>query len=488
MKDRTVFIVEDEEYIRENLSEILAMNGYTVTAFPDGESAIDAVKKTGCDILLTDLQLPGISGMDVTRRVKDISPETACIMLTGHASLETAVEAMRIGAFDYLPKPFKKDELLVKLEKAYEVCVLKEENIRLKHEIKESFTDPIRGSSPEIEIVREIIRKVADTDTTALILGESGTGKELVAKALHYGSSRANKPFVPINCGAIPEELLESELFGHEKGSFTGAIATKIGRFEAANHGTVFLDEIGDMSPGLQVKILRVLQEMEFERVGGRNTIKVDVRVVAATNQDLDLAVEEKRFREDLFYRLNVIPITLPPLRQRTEDIPLLVMEFLDRISNRKGKLISGVAPEAMSMLGSYDWPGNIRELENLIERIVVLKDKDSVITPQDLPDKIRRRQQVRTGRNEVDLPPEGLDFNEAVNNFERDLIISALGMVNGVKKQAAEYLKLNRTTLIEKMKRMGIHDKPGSQESADSCSKTASNAKERLNAQRVES
>jgi DNA-binding NtrC family response regulator len=481
LKDRTVFIIEDEEYIRDNLSEILAMHGYRVTAFSDGESGTDAVKKAACDIMLTDLQLPGMSGIDVIRNVKEVSPDTACVILTGYATVETAVEAMRAGAFTYIKKPFSKDELLIILEKAYEVCVLKEENTKLKNEIKKSYTDAILGSSPEIEGVRAIIRKVADTDTTALILGESGTGKELVARALHYGSSRANKPFVPINCGAIPEDLLESELFGHEKGAFTGAIATKIGRFEAAHQGTVFLDEIGDMSPGLQVKILRVLQEKEFERVGGRSTIKVDVRVVAATNQDLDRAVEEKRFREDLFYRLNVIPITLPPLRRRNEDIAILVNEFLDKVSGRKSKTIKGVAPEAMVLLEGYDWPGNIRELENLIERIVVLKDNNSIIAPVDLPEKIRKRQ-VRTDLSEISLPPEGLDFNMAVNNFEKDLIVNALSMVNGVKKKAAEYLRLNRTTLIEKMKRMGLLEKVESSESGDSYSNSEGRGKERTN------
>jgi DNA-binding NtrC family response regulator len=460
LKDRSVLIVEDEEYIRESLCEILSMHGYEATAFSDGEQGVKAVGTGDYDIVLTDLRLPGMSGIEVIKEVKRTSPHTACIILTGYASVETAVEAMRAGAFTYLKKPFTKDELLVIMDKAYELKSLQQENRKLKNEIERSCTDAIRGTSAEIARVREIIKKIADTDSTALILGESGTGKELVARALHYGSARTNKPFVPINCGAIPEDLLESELFGYEKGAFTGAIATKIGRFEAADKGTVFLDEIGDMSPGLQIKILRVLQEKEFERVGGRDTIKIDVRVVAATHQDLELAIEEKRFREDLYYRLNVIPIHLPPLRNRKDDIALLVKEFLSKVSHKKKKSLKGITPEAMKLFEAYDWPGNIRELENLIERIVVLKDDDSRITPADLPDKMRKRRPKRN-LGELSLGADGIDFNHEVGKFEKDLILNALSMVGGVKKKAAEYLQLNRTTLIEKMKRMDLLEKP---------------------------
>ncbi len=459
MGDCTVLLVEDEEYIRENLSEILGMNGYKVTTAPNGEAGVEAAKKSPYNIVLTDLKLPGMSGIDVIRSVKSITPNTACIILTGYASVETAVEAMRVGAFTYLKKPFGKDELLITLEKAQEVHSLKEENSKLKNEIKRNCTAAILGTSPVIQKVRETIDKIADTDSTVLILGESGTGKELVARALHYGSMRSNKPFVPINCAAIPEDLLESELFGYEKGAFTGAIATKIGRFEAANNGTVFLDEIGDMSPGLQVKILRVLQEKEFDRVGGRASIKVDVRVVAATNQDLDRAVEEKRFRGDLYYRLNVIPVHLPPLRNRREDIPMLLDHFIEKISKRKKKCIKGVAPDAIRVFEGYDWPGNIRELENLVERLVVLKEEDSAITVKDIPDKIRQCKSEAPALSGLSLPSEGIDFNTAVDKFERDLIINALNRVNGIKKKAAEYLNLNRTTLIEKMKRKGLID-----------------------------
>ncbi len=478
MRECAVLVVEDEEYIREYLDELLTAAGYNVSTSPDGESGTEAAVRKHFNILLTDLKLPGKSGIDVIRAAKAASPATQCIILTGHPAVETAVEAMRAGAFTYLTKPFSKDELLVTLEKARDICALEEENTKLRREVKRKYTDAILGSSAGICEVKETIDKIADTDTTVIILGESGTGKELVARGLHYGSSRSNNPFVPINCGAIPEDLLESELFGHEKGAFTGAVAAKIGRFEAADNGTIFLDEVGDMSPGLQVKILRVLQEKEFERVGGRNTIKVDVRVVAATNQDLEQAVEEKRFRKDLYYRLNVIPIRLPSLKERKEDIALLATEFLKRLSHRKKKHIKGITPEAVRMFEAYSWPGNIRELENLIERLVVLKDDFSSITPKDLPEKIRGRAVAEPAGPMLSaapgLPPAGtgsgiIDFNGLVASFERELILNALNSSEWVKKKAAESLSLNRTTLIEKMKRIGLSDKLDPSEGADS-------------------
>lgn len=465
----TILLVEDEEYIRESLKEILEMNGYRVSTAHNGEAGIEAATRTAFDIVITDLKLPGTDGIGVIRAIKSKSPDTACIVLTGYASVETAVEAMRVGAFTYLKKPLNKDELLVILEKAREFRSLQEENSKLKDEIKKGCTTAILGTSQVIQSVRDIIDKIADTDSTVLILGESGTGKELVARALHYGSTRNKRAFVPINCGAIPEDLLESELFGHEKGAFTGAIATKIGRFEAADQGTVFLDEIGDMSPGLQVKILRVLQEKEFERVGGRSSIRVDARVVAATNQDLERAVEEKKFRNDLYYRLNVIPIHLPPLRERKEDLPVLIDHFIEKIAKRKRKTIKGVSVEAMRLLEAHEWPGNIRELENLMERLIVLKDEGGVIMPKDLPDKIRQARQAAAAANaQVDLSAEGIDFNEAIDNYERELIVTALQRVNGVKKKAAEYLNLNRTTLIEKMKRKGLLDQYDAQDTGE--------------------
>jgi DNA-binding NtrC family response regulator len=456
-------LIEDEAAVREALTVMLTMNGYSVIATSNGEQGLKAMERQSFDYLLTDLQLPGMNGIEVIESVKITSHSTVCIILTGHASVETAVEAMRAGAGSYLKKPFSKEDLLMALEQASEVNALQEENYQLKREITTTnCTAAILGSSPQIATVRRLIEKVADTDTTVLILGESGTGKELVARALHYGSIRADRPFVPINCGAIPENLLESELFGYEKGAFTGAIATKIGRFEAAHQGTVFLDEIGDMSPGLQVKILRVLQEQEFERLGGRKTVRIDVRVVAATNQNLELAVEEGRFREDLYYRLNVIPVTLPPLRDRGNDLHELINVFLTKISKRKRKKVKSISDDALRSCYGYGWPGNIRELENLIERIVVLKESGTSITPDDLPDKIKGTRSIESETVTPRLSVDGIDFNNAVSNFERELILEALTLANGVKKKAAEYLKLNRTTLIEKMKRMSMIDKPG--------------------------
>ncbi len=459
MRECFVLLVDDEESVRESLSEILDSAGYRVTAVSSGEEAVEAAKKSPPDIVVTDLRLPGIDGIDTIRSIKGLSPATTCIVITGYATVESAVEAMRAGAFTYLKKPFGKEELLVTLEKASVVRALERENVQLKREIKKKYAGAILGTSEPVQRIRDLIDRVADTDSTVLILGESGTGKELVARALHYRSSRADRPFVPINCAAIPEDLLESELFGHEKGAFTGAISTKTGRFEVANGGTVFLDEIGDMSPGLQIKILRVLQEKEFERIGGRKTIKVDVRLVAATNQNLELAVKEKRFREDLFYRLNVIPIQLPPLRERKEDIPLLALHFVKAVAARNKKEITGIAPDALKLLEAHDWPGNVRELENLIERLVVLKDRGQ-ITVEDLPERFRHAAPSGTAGGpiySVNIPPEGVDFNALVDRFETDLILNALQSVNGVKKKAAELLNINRTTLIEKMKRKGL-------------------------------
>ncbi len=451
-----VLIVEDEDSARICLSDMLKLESYDVSCVVTGKQAIEFVKTSAPHIVLTDLKLPDMSGIEVISQIKKSLPNTICMVITGYASVESAVDAMKAGAFSYLKKPFRREELLVALAKAKEVLAIQSENASLRQRLQSQREQFILGVSPGINKVRETIKKVADTDSTVLILGESGTGKELVAKELHRQSSRYNKPFVPINCGAIPEDLLESELFGYEKGAFTGAISTRVGRFEAANHGTVFLDEIGDMSMGLQVKILRVLQEREFERIGGNSTIKVDIRVLAATNQDLEKAVEEKRFREDLYYRLNVIPISLPPLRTRGEDIALLSRYFLDALSTRKNKIISSIAADAMEALDEYAWPGNVREMVNIMERLIVLNETGT-ITLDDLPSTITKNKADIFQSPAATLPSDGLDFNLAVDDFERRLIKSALNRAEGVKKKAADYLNLNRTTLIEKMKRKGL-------------------------------
>jgi transcriptional regulator with GAF, ATPase, and Fis domain len=342
------------------------------------------------------------------------------------------------------------------MKRALEYRNLKMENINLKNQLKKKYKfENIIGDHEKVQKVFEIVEKVADTDSTILILGESGTGKELIAKAIHYNSYRRERPFIPVNCAAIPSELLESELFGHEKGAFTNAIRTRIGRFELANGGTVFLDEIGDMDPLLQSKLLRVLQERQFERIGGIKTIKIDIRVIAATHQDLKVAVQQKKFREDLYYRLNVIPIRIPPLRERKTDIPLLAHHFLDHFNRSKKKKIRAINDEAMESLMNYDWPGNVRELENTVERVVILVDHD-IVAPQDLPEKFHALPQPEPPQV-VEIPEEGISLDTAVNEYERNLILKALIKTGWVKNKAARLLNLNRTTLIEKIKRQNL-------------------------------
>ncbi|MFQ5427387.1 MAG: sigma-54-dependent transcriptional regulator [Thermodesulfobacteriota bacterium] len=463
MRKRNVLLVEEDGSLSQFLREKFRAEDYLLNTIKKPDAAISYIRRNAPNVVIADLNMAGIDDIEFVRSITGASPSTSAIVIPCDGSIKKAMEALNAGAFSYIKKPYNKVEVLVTIEKAFEVSELTAENLRLKRNISRKLMDRILGTSDKIEHVRSIIEKVADTDSTVLILGESGTGKEIVARSLHFGSNRSSEPFVPINCGAIPEDLLESELFGHEKGAFTGAIATKIGRFEAANGGTVFLDEIGDMSPALQVKILRVLQEKEFERVGGRKTIKVDIRVLAATNQNLTKAIKEKKFREDLYYRLNVIPVEMPPLRERKEDIPVFIQHFLKTISKSKNKDVTTVSPNAMRLFEEYEWPGNVREMENVLERIVVLKEK-GMVEETDLPDNIKKatillsRKHVKGFDYRVYISPDGVDFNSVVDKFETDLIINALGMVHGVKKNAAKFLKLNRTTLIEKMKRKGLH------------------------------
>ncbi len=462
MRKRNVLLVEEEGLLSQFLKEKFRAEDYAIITIKKPEAAISYIRRNAPNVVIADLNIADLDDIEFVRAITGASPSTSAIVIPRDGSIKKAMDALNAGAFSYIKKPFNKVEILVTIEKAFEVSELMSENLRLKRNISHKLLDRLLGTSDKIELVRSIINKVADTDSTVLILGESGTGKEIVARSLHFGSNRASEPFVPINCGAIPEDLLESELFGHEKGAFTGAIATKIGRFEAASGGTVFLDEVGDMSPGLQVKILRVLQEKEFERVGGRKTIKVDIRVLAATNQDLTKAIKEKKFREDLYYRLNVIPIDMPPLRERKEDIPVFIKHFMKTMSKKKNKEVTTISPDAMRLFEEYEWPGNVREMENVIERIVVLKEKGTV-TEKDLPDNIKKatvllsRKRVKGFDYRVYISPDGVDFNSVVDKFETDLIINALDMVHGVKKNAAKFLKLNRTTLIEKMKRKGL-------------------------------
>ena len=453
-----ILIVDDDPEILEVITDILREGGYAVDTAPDGVKAIRYIDAESYDLVITDLNLPEIDGMMVLKHVVDQSPDTMCIILTGYGTIKSAVEAIKTGAFDYITKPIKSGEILMVVEKALRYKHLERENILLRQQLRKKYRfDNFVGDSKPIQKVFELIEKVADTDSTVLITGESGTGKELIAKAIHYNSYRRDNPMVVINCGAIPEELLESELFGHEKGAFTGAHKTRIGRFELANEGTIFLDEIGDMSPNLQVKLLRVLQEQKFERVGSTRTIKVDIRTIAATNKNLISAVNKGAFREDLYYRLNVIPIKVPPLRHRKSDIPLLVDFFLKKFNKEKRKNVKEFTSEAMDTLLYYDWRGNVRELENLVERVVILSNGDE-IDLEDIPESIAGR--ARTIESfESTIPPNGgIPFDHAVEEYEKKLILQALSETNWVTTKAAKLLNINRTTLIEKMKKKRLH------------------------------
>ncbi len=457
----TILIIEDDRSQREALAEILAGEGFEVETAPDGETGVSRLQETGFDVVLTDMALPGLGGMEVLKYLVRHRPEALCIIVTGYATIKNSVTAMRLGAYDYLAKPVNPQELRLVLKRALEHKNLKEENLHLKKQLSKRFGFAnIIGASDAITQVFDLIRKVADTDATVLLLGESGTGKELIARAIHYNSHRRQGPLIPVNCAAIPEELLESELFGHERGAFTHAVRTRLGRFEQANGGAIFLDEIADMSPNLQVKILRVLQDRAFERLGGVKTIKVDIRVIAATNQDLEGMVKQGRFREDLFYRLNVIPIRVPPLRERTSDIPLLANHFLEDFSRRKKQPPKRLSPEVMELLLHYPWPGNVRELENLMERLVILSE-GQVLEASDLPERFRAALPGARMLASADFPDQGVHLTSAVQEFERQLILKALEKSRWVKSRAAQLLHLNRTTLIEKMKKQRIEPSP---------------------------
>lgn len=454
-----ILVVDDDAKILDVIADVLREGGYAVDTASDGTKGIRAIDTQSYDLVVTDLKMPEVDGMMVLKHVVDRSPDTMCIILTGYGTIESAVEAIKAGAFHYITKPVKSAEILMVVEKALKYKRLERENILLRQQLRKKYRfENFVGDSRPIQEVFELIEKVADTDSTVLITGESGTGKELIAKAIHYNSYRRDNPMVVINCGAIPEELLESELFGHEKGAFTGAHKSRVGRFELANGGTIFLDEIGDMSPNLQVKLLRVLQEQQFERVGSTRTIGVDIRVIAATNQDLYSAVSKGKFREDLYYRLNVIPIKVPPLRKRKSDTPLLVDFFVKKFAQEKQKDVKGFKQEAMDVLLQHDWPGNVRELENLVERVIILANGDE-IGLDDIPESIKQRAK-RIKSLEVAVPKGEIPFERAVEEYEKQLILQALNETNWVKTKAAKLLKMNRTTLIEKMKKKKL-DKP---------------------------
>lgn len=459
MPNRKILIVDDESALRTSLFRILDRKGFQViTANCKKEAEVFCQAQQGIDLALVDLNLPDGNGYDLVNYLKTLSPATKVMIITGYGTIDTAVKATKAGVLDYLTKPFDIEQLVANIETSLnpvvEVQSSSESNIA---KTKYKF-DNIIGESPQIKNVIRFIETVADSDSTILISGESGTGKELVAKAIHYNSNRKNNPFVPVNCGAIPRELLESELFGHIKGAFTGAVANRVGRFELAANGSIFLDEIGDMNPMLQVKLLRVLQERNFEPVGSTKTIDAKSRVITATNINLEEAVERGEFREDLFYRLNVIPIHLPSLRERKSDIPILLNHCVEKFNKSKGKNITGFTDEVMGLLTEYTWPGNVRELENLVERLTILKGQGQVEVA-DLPEKYLSRMQSESGKSmdQLVLPDSGVDFNTAVDSYENALIIQALERTGWNRNQAATLLRLNRTTLVEKIKKKGL-------------------------------
>ncbi len=451
-----ILLIDDEKESCLALSTLLSQVGYAVTSIHSGEAALGLLQSQSFDLIISDLFLPGISGIDILKKVKEISPRTCFILITGNASAETAVEAMKEGAFDYVTKPFNFEKLKLQVAKALEKSQLLAENQYLRQQLHGRYRfDNIIGSSLPMQKVFSRMEKVAATDSTILVLGASGTGKELVAKAIHYNSHRRDKPFVAINCGAIPADLLESELFGHVKGAFTSAIADKPGKFEVANGGTIFLDEIGNMPLQLQMKFLRVLQEYEFERVGSTSKIRMNIRLISATNADITKAITNGSFREDLYYRLNVIPINLPSLNERCGDIPLLARHFLEKICTEMNRPLMHISKESLQALESYHWPGNVREMENVIERTVALADNEN-IEPEDLPPNIVESENIQP-LIPSHLPEGGADMPAVIADIERQMIGLAMSRSTGVKARAAELLGINRTTLVEKMKRLGL-------------------------------
>ena len=459
MAEARVLVVDDEQSMRELLGIMLRQVGYDVTQADGGEAAIQTLKSTDAfDLVITDLRMRKVDGLAVLRAAKEHSPHTVVLVVTAFASTETAVEAMKLGAYDYVTKPFKLDELKLTIANALERKRLQDENRELKRQLRtERGFDSFVGKSRRMLEVFETIRKTADSGSTVMITGESGTGKELVARAVHQESSRRSAPFISVNCGAIPETLMESELFGHVKGAFTGAVQSTEGLFLAADGGTLFLDEITEIAHSVQVKLLRAIQEREIRRVGDTRDVKVDVRLIAASNRDLVKAVADGVLREDLYYRLNVIPIHLPPLRDRTEDIALLVAHFIGRIATDVGKTIAGISPEALAVLERYHWPGNIRELENVIERAIVLGSGEQ-ITAASLPPHLA--QPAERGAFPVEIPAGGMDLEELLAAVESRYIRLALDRAGGLQVRAAELLRLSFRQFRYKIQKHGLRSR----------------------------
>ncbi len=450
----TILVVDDEKNYLVVLEALLSPEGYEVLTADNAIDALRLIRESDIDLVITDMRMPGTSGMELLEESKKIKPELPVIMMTAYGTIEMAVEAMKKHAYDYITKPFRNEELKLTVRKALEAHRLLKENRRLREALSDRYRyGSLVGKSKPMLKIYDLIDKVALSKASVFITGPSGTGKELIAKAIHYSSPRKDRPFVSINCGALTETLLESELFGHEKGAFTGAIAMKKGRFELAHGGTLFLDEVGDMPPSLQVKLLRVLQEMEFERVGGTKTIQVDVRIISASNKDIREDVARGRFREDLLYRLNVIQIQVPPLKERRDDIPLLVRHFLEKYSKEEGKSQIELSPEVWKIFYDYSWPGNVRELENVIERAVVLCS-DNTITPQDLPE------ELVGAEAELDVDrfvPLNMPLPKALERIEESLIRRALSRCNNIQAHAANMLGITKSLMQHKIKKYNI-------------------------------
>jgi DNA-binding NtrC family response regulator len=450
-----IHVIDDEPVIHDVLAQLLTSEGYEVEISSNGEEALEKFAPQSCDVVLLDLLMPGMDGIEVLQRIKKIDPAAAVIIITAYGSVESAIAAMKFGALDYIQKPFKHDELLRTIERAVERRRLQEENLRLKDELRQKFSfSSIIGKGPAMKAVFDLIKAAAPTRSTILLQGESGTGKELVARAIHLNSNRAGGPFVIVNSGSLPPDLLESHLFGHVKGAFTGAVALKKGLFETADRGTIFFDEISSISLETQAKLLRVMQDREFMRLGGTETLKVDVRIIAATNTDIEEMIAQKTFRKDLFYRLNVIKIELPPLRRRKEDIPLLAKHFIEIYSRENGKEVEAASEDVYEILDAYDWPGNVRELENLVERAVVFS-RSKIITREYLPPFLLAMEATPDGW--LASSEESLDLRERTQSFQKKIILTALKKTKGVQKQAAKLLGVKPTTLTEMIKRLEI-------------------------------
>lgn len=453
---KRLLVIDDEENMRHMLISLLGKSGYLVDTASDGYEGLQMIDRNQYDFILCDIKMPRIDGMEFLRSSCDKIADTTVIMMSAYGTIDIAVKAMKLGAYDYISKPFKTDEIYLALKKAEERESLKKENFQLKERIqriKENYNfGNMVAKSRVMQSIFSLSAKVAKYDTTVLIYGASGTGKELVARGIHFSGNRSKNAFVPVNCGGIPENLLESELFGYKKGAFTGAVKDKIGLFEEASGGTIFLDEIGEMPLSLQVKLLRVLQENEIRPVGDSKPKKVDVRVLAATSKNLDQEIKKGAFREDLFYRLNVLPINLPPLRERNEDIPLLCNHFINQFNNRLNKDITGIAPAAMSLLLKHNWPGNVRELENVIERAIVLAE-DKLLAPENFPSLVGERK----GTDQIDKIFEGYSLKNAQKDLEKMLIRKALTKTQGNRTKASQLLEISHPSLLSKIKAYNI-------------------------------